>query len=86
MALCAYMECRKEVDESKWHVETKLGGVMHVMCNTRYEASLCSVCSEFVDAKNSDAVIHKNKLHHRSCLADLWQNPHVQLTLDFGEV
>lgn len=82
MSLCAYVECRKEVDENKWHIPTKIG-LMHVMCNTRYETGLCGKCENPVDGAESGAVNHKGKLYHRSCLGDLWQSPHVQLAL-FG--
>ena len=89
MTTCVYTECRqevREVDESKWHVETKIG-VMHVMCNTQYEASLCGKCGKFVDgSKGGNAVMHKDKPYHQSCLRDMWTNLHVQLALNFKEV
>jgi len=90
MATCTFAECpveNRELDESGWHVEVPKVGVMHEMCNTRYEASLCEKCRDSVDgSKGGDAVFHIDRYYHRLCLKDQWENQHLQLTLNFEEV
>jgi len=89
MTKCAFVECGREVNESKRHIEVAIG-VMHLNCYELYiKSSTCAWCHRFVDVAGKNAVSHKGNLYHVSCLDDeslTRQGIQVQLALNFGEV